>query len=307
MSVFKESIDGYKLQEWLEQKIWPMEAKLTEEDIYTATIFSCIEMIKTGTTTINDMYFYTEKIIKAALDMGIRLETTRTLMNVQKDGDIRITELDSLIKEYANKYNTIAFNVGVHGLYTTDKDYVKKCIEFARKNGLIVHIHFCENNKEVADIEKMYNKKPVEVLKELNSDTKLVLAHSVVLEENDINILSKMNVSISHCPISNLKLGCGVAKISYMLEKGINISLGTDGQGSGSSLDMFEVMKYTALLQKGIEKKPEIMNAYEILKMATINGAKAVGMEEKTGSIEVRKKSRFNNYKYRYRSYPANQ
>ncbi|MDR0979325.1 MAG: amidohydrolase [Lachnospiraceae bacterium] len=289
MSIFRETIDGYKLKEWLEQKIWPMEDKLTEEDIYMATILSSIEMIKTGTTTINDMYFYPEKIIKAALEMGIRMQTTRTLMNIQKDGSARISELNRLIEEYKDKYNTIGFNVGIHGLYTTDAEYVKKCVDFAEQNNLVVHMHFCENTEEVLDIENKYNKKPIEVLKELILNTKTILAHSVVLNKEDIDELSDMNISISHCPISNLKLGCGIANINYMLEKGINISLGTDGQGSGSNLDMFEVMKFTALLQKGIEEKPEIIDAYEVLKMATINGAKALGLENTIGSIDVGK------------------
>jgi len=285
MSIFRETLDGYNLQDWLSKKIWPMEDKLTNEDIYYASYLSFIEMIKTGTTTINDMYSFAEEIIKAMQETGIRLQTTRTLMSLNSP-EKRLVELQELIDEYGKKYDTLTLNTGIHGLYTSDEPYVEKGIEIAKKNNLPIHIHFCENTTEVNDIEKAYGRKPVQVLKEKFQNTKLILAHCVKLSEEDIDEIKDMDISVAHCPISNLKLGCGVAKIKYMLEKGINVGLGTDGQGSGSNLDLFETMKYTALLQKGITENPECLPAYEVLKMATINGAKALGLEEKIGSIE---------------------
>lgn len=287
MSIFRETVDGYSLQEWLTDKIWPMEDKLTNEDIYYASSLSFIEMIKTGTTTINDMYF-SEDIIKAALEKGIRIQTTRTLMNLfgEEEGKNRITELEELLKKYKGKYDTITFNVAIHGLYTSSREYVQNCIEFAKENELSVHIHFCENEKEVEDIEKAYNEKPIEILEKEFKDVKTILAHCVKLSKEEIERLSKLDVSVSHCPISNLKLGCGVANISEMIQNNINVSIGTDGQGSGCNLDLFEAMKFTALLQKGIKENPKLMSAYEVLKMGTINGAKALGLEEKIGSIE---------------------
>jgi len=124
------------------------------------------------------------------------------------------------------------------------------------------------------------------VLKEKFNNHKMILAHCVKLTEEDINKMKDMNISISHCPVSNLKLGCGIAKIKYMQEVGINVTLGTDGQGSGSNLDLFETMKYTALLQKGVTEDPRNLRAYDVLKMATINGAKALGLDNKIGTIE---------------------
>lgn len=290
MSIFRETIDGYNLQDWLTKKIWPMEDKLTIEDIYYASYLSNIEMIKSGTTTINDMYFMTDSIIKSALDSGIRLQTTRTLMgNSSNEFDnSKIKELEELIKKYDNN-DRITFNIGIHGLYTTEENYIKKCISLANKYNLPVHIHFCENTKEVEDIIKIYKRKPIDVLKDNFSANKLILAHCVKLTQEEIDELSKLNISISHCPVSNLKLGCGIANIKYMKEKKINISLGTDGQGSGSNLDLFETMKYTALLQKGVNEDPTIMSAYEIIKMATINGAKALGLDDIVGSIDIGK------------------
>ena len=289
MSIFRETVDGYSLQDWLTQKIWPMEDKLTNNDIYYASYLSFLEMIATGTTTINDMYFMTEDIIKAALDSKVRMQTTRTLMDDGKtnQGELRLKELEELLEKYNNKYENITWNIGIHGLYTTNREYIKKCIEFAKKRNLPIHMHFCENTKEVEDIKQIYRQNPIEVLLEEFKDTKIILAHGVKIEVEDIKKLKQIkDVSISHCPVSNLKLGCGIANISEMINEEINVSLGTDGQGSGSNLDLFEAMKYTALLQKGKQENAMLMPAYEALKMATINGAKALGLENKIGSIE---------------------
>jgi len=292
MSIFRETVDGYSLQEWLTQKIWPMEDKLTKEDIYHASMLSFIEMIKTGTTTINDMYFMTEDIIKAAREAKIRLQTSRTLMGEDDEaGNKRIEELENLLEKEQGKNELITFNIGVHGLYTASREYVQKCVKFAKEKGLPIHIHFCENTKEVEDIKNSYHTTPTKVLKQECSDVKLILAHSVKVPKEDIEELKKLDVSISHCPVSNLKLGCGVASITEMLKQGINVTIGTDGQGSGSNLDLFEEMKYTALLQKGIEEDATLLPAYEVLKMATINGAKALGLEKEIGSIEEGKKA----------------
>ena len=290
MSIFRETIDGLKLQDWLQNKIWPMEAKLSDDDIYYASLLSFIEMIKTGTTTINDMYFKTDSIIKAKDIMGVRLQTTNFLMNQFNDGDTRINILKEILKKYKDHDDTLSFNVGLHGLYTSDLDYIKKCIELAKNLDIPLHMHFCENDAEVSDIIKLHNKKPIELLNE-NFNIHTVLAHAVKLSDDDIKKMANLNIHVSTCPISNLKLGCGIAKVSEMLNNSINVSIGTDGQGSGSSLDMFEAMKYTALLQKGINEDPTIINAYDVLKMATINGAKALKMDDKIGSITEGKKA----------------
>ena len=287
MSIFRETLDGYNLQDWLEKKIWPMEDKLTESDIYYGSKLSFIEMIKTGCTTINDMYFMTDDIINAAIDTGIRLQTTRTLMNMnEEDGIQRLKELDELLEKYRNKNELITFNAGIHGLYTTNLQYVEKCIEFAKEKELLVHMHFCENKKEVEDIKNIYKENPIDILEKEFIGVKSILAHCVKLSKEDIKRLSKLNISVSHCPVSNLKLGCGIANINEMIENNINVSLGTDGQGSGSNLDLFETMKFTALLQKGIQENAVSMPAYEVLKMATINGAKALNLEDKIGSLQ---------------------
>lgn len=288
MSIFRETVDGLGLQDWLSKKIWPMEDKLTNDDIYNASLLSFLEMIKTGTTTINDMYFMTEDIIRAAKKLNIRLQTSRTLIDdLDNNGySKRIGELEELLEKYEGKNELTTFNVGIHGLYTSSRKYIRKCIELAKEKNLPIHMHFCENSKEIEDIKNIYESLPIEILEQEFKDMKLILAHCTKISRQDIEKLSKLDVSISHCPISNLKLGCGIANISEMLNCGINVTLGTDGQGSGCNLDLFETMKFTALLQKGINENSKLLTAYEVLKMGTINGAKALGLENKIGSIE---------------------
>ena len=285
MSVFRETVDGYKTQDWLKKEIWPREDKLTKEDVYWASLLSCVEMIKTGTTTVNDMYFFTDSIIKAALDSGIRLQTSRALLGQNKNDRSRFSELKELIEKY--KDNKITFNAGIHGLYTCNKEYMIECVKFAKDNSLPIHMHFCENEQEREDIIRDYKvSNPASVIESNFDGVHNLLAHCVKINSKDIQILKNTNTFISHCPISNLKLGCGIAPVKEMLDAGICVSLGTDGQGSGSNLDMFETMKFTALLQKGINENPQLLDSYDVLKMATINGAKALMLEKDIGSIE---------------------
>lgn len=287
MSIFRETLDGYTLQDWLNKKIWPMEDKLTREDIYYASLLSCIEMISTGTTLANDQYFMTEDTIKAANDTKMRLQVTRTVNDVGELGKQRLEELEKLILEYNGKYENITLNIGIHGLYTTGRETLEKLVELAEKYSLPVHMHFCENAQEAQDIKREYNvQRPVDVLKKYFTKTHNILAHVVKVSDEEIDEMSKMDISVAHCPVSNLRLGCGIAKIQQMHDKGINVTLGTDGQGSGSNLDMFETMKFAALLQKGVFENSANMESYEILKMATINGAKALKMEKSLGNIE---------------------
>lgn len=292
MSIFREIVDGYPLQRWLEEKIWPIEAKLIGKDIYNASLISFEEMIKTGTTTINDQYFFAENIIEAAKEKNVRIELTRVLMDIDGDGDKRIKELKDLIEMHNKKDDKITISVGIHGLYTCSPQYIEKCVSIAKEHNLTIHMHFCENEKEVEDIKRMYKVKyPGQVLEKYFGGTNTILAHCVELTKQDMKIIKDMNMSVAHCPVSNLRLACGIAKIEEMRKMGTNITIGTDGQGSGSNLDMFESMKFAALMQKGQFKDACAMPAYEVLKMATINGAKALNKAGEIGSIEVGKKA----------------
>ena len=287
MSIFRESVDGYTTQDWLTQKIWPIEDRLTDEDVYSSTLLSCGELIKTGTTTVNDHYFFENSVMKAILDSGMRAEMTRVVMDNVGDINQRFDELEKLIKENKDKYDRISLNVGIHGLYTSSSVCVKIGIELAKKYNLNVHMHYLENAQESGDISNNYNgRKPHEIVREYFGETNNIFAHCVKLTNDDFEVLKDYNISVAHCPVSNLKLACGVADLKKMKENNINISLGTDGQGSGCNLDMFETMKFAGLLQKGINEDPTLFPAYEILKMATINGAKALNKQHLIGSVK---------------------
>ena len=178
MSIFRDTLDGYGLQEWLNDKIWPMEDKLTAEDIYYSSYLSCIEMIKSGTTTFNDQYFETDATIKAVLETGLRMDATRTIMDIAGGGDLRLQELEELIKKYNNKYDTININVGIHSLYTASRECAKKAAELARKYNLYVHMHFLENSTELEQVKKLQETStPVDLLEGYFKGINMVLAH----------------------------------------------------------------------------------------------------------------------------------
>lgn len=286
MSIFRESCEGYDLTSWLNDKIWPAEAKLKEQDVYNGTVASCIEMIKSGTTTSNDDYFMEEGIIRAIKDCKVRNVTTRALMNLDENGDKRIEEFE----EYYNKYKDcelITFSVAPHSLYTCSKDYLVKCVKLAEKYNLPIHIHFSENKEEVNEVISRTGMLPAEYIESIGlTKHHLILAHGLQVDKKEYDILKNISGGIVHNPISNLKLGCGIANISEYMNNGILVALGTDGQGSCGSMDMFRTMGYTALLQKGINKDPKAIDSYEVLKLATVNGAKMLMLDNKIGMIK---------------------
>lgn len=291
MSLFKETVDGLPLQTWLEESIWPKEAKLTREDIYYASLLAFIEMIKTGTTTVNDHYFFQDEIIDASKKIGIHLIETRCLMDSDDNGEKRYQELLTFLDKYQPN-EQLDLSIGIHGLYTNSEEYVKKLTSLAKEKNLLVHMHFCEDENEVQTIKNNYQvDNPTEVLEKYFKDLKCVLAHCVKLTDKDIEIMKKLNVGVAHCPVTNLKLGSGIANITKLKNNNILVGLGTDGPGSGSNFDMFQVMRFAALIQKGIHENSMLMNSYDVLKMATIDGAKVLGLDGKIGSIEVGKQA----------------
>ena len=185
----------------------------------------------------------------------------------------------------------ITFSVAPHAIYTCSYEYLKRCANLAKELKLPIHIHFCENLDEVNNIKNKYHKSPLALLKELGYlENKLILAHATYISDLELKELKNRDVSFVHNPISNLNLGCGIADITKY-RKYVNITLGTDGQGSGNNLNLFKHMSYVDLLQKGIYKDPTIFSSYDVLKIATINGAKALGLGNLVGSITPGKKA----------------
>lgn len=290
MSVFRATNDSLTLEKWLQEKIWPIEDKLTDDDIYYTTMLSCIEMIKSGTTTSNYMYYNCNGSLKAIKECQVRSLFSRCLMDSDGGGDKRIEEFLKLYNENVSQ-DLITFSVAPHAIYTCSYEYLKRCANLAKELKLPIHIHFCENLDEVNNIKNKYHKSPLALLKELGYlENKLILAHATYISDLELEELKNRDVSFVHNPISNLNLGCGIADITKY-RKYVNITLGTDGQGSGNNLNLFKHMSYVDLLQKGIYKDPTIFSSYDVLKIATINGAKALGLGNLVGSITPGKKA----------------
>lgn len=281
MSIFRATNDNLNLDDWLNNKIWPIENNMTDEDIYYTTLLSCIEMIKTGSVIANDMYFGCNGSLKAISETKVRCLFGRCLI---ADKDENINELLNLIKN--NKNELIKFAVAPHAFYTCSKEYLKKCSDLALQYDLPLHIHFCENLNEVEGINNEYGT-TFNALKETGMlRNKLILAHGTFIDE--IEKLKNYDVSVVHNPISNLNLGCGCADI-VKYKNYVNIGLGTDSQGSGNNMNLFYHMSVVDLLQKGKYKDPTVYSSFDTLKMATIDGAVALGVDDIIGSIEIGK------------------
>ena len=293
MSIFRGYKDDRKLMDWLENAIFPVEDKLQPEDIYWNSYLSCLEMIKSGTTTCNDMYFGMNKVIEAIEATGLRAVVAWCLT------DDSIRDKVERTREYAKIYNNnpeskITIFTSPHAPYSCNPDTIKLCVDLAKELNTGLHIHLAETQNEVVTIRDRYDKTATEYLADLDVfDVPVVLAHGIYISDSDIEILKKHNIKggISHNPINNCKLSSGICDVVKLRKNGINVGLGTDGIGSTTTLDMFEEMKTAAYLQKVNTMEPTSIKAYDILKMATIEGAKVLGLEDSIGTIEAGKKA----------------
>lgn len=291
MSIFRATNDDLTLDSWLNDKIWPIEDKLTDDDLYYTTLLSMVEMIKTGSTCFNDMYFGYKGSIPAIKKCGVRGIYGRCLMgNMDKDSICRVDDFKKLYEEYKDD-DKIRLSIAPHALYTCNLEYLKLCSDLAKEYNLPIHIHLSENMNEVKTVTNKFGMKPMEVLDKLGMlEKRIILGHGTFLSDSEINMIKDRDVSVCTNPVSNLNLGCGIADLVKYKKNGINVCLGTDGQGSGNSLNLFYTMSLVDYLQKGKYEDPTVMSSYDVLKMATINGAKALGIDD-IGSIEVGKKA----------------
>ena len=265
------------LMEWLQTKIWPVEEKLTPEYIYWGTLSAMLEMLSTGTTCFADMYFEMDRVAEAVLGAGMRAALCRGI-TAGAPGKIESSLQNNL--ELAEKYHgregLITIQIGPHAPYTVPLDSMKLISEAAKSHGLGVHFHFLETEGELNNLG-MTPEKYLEDTGLINVPY-LTLAHSVWLEPATT---IPDNVTLIHNPCSNLKLGSGIMPLVYWLDRGIPVALGTDGASSNNRLDMWEEMRTTALLHKGVNKDPVCVSALDVLRMATYEGAKAYGFSQK--------------------------
>lgn len=295
MSLLRGYADDLPLEKWWFEKIYPIESKFTRKDIYFGSLLGGIEMVKSGTTTFIDFYYFIDETAKTTEQLGLRANLGIAVLDVKtfafKNAGQILAETEKIIKKY-QKNPLIQISLAPHMFQTLSLASYIKCHKLAQKYGILLQTHLAETKAEINFCLEKYGKRPTRLLAENKIlSEKTLVAHCCHLDNEDIKLLSSNSANISHCPISNQKLSSGAMPLSKLLKAGINISLGTDGASSNNNLDMFEEMKFAALKHKLIEKNPVIADAQIILDMATINGAKAIGKKNELGSLEIGKKA----------------
>jgi 5-methylthioadenosine/S-adenosylhomocysteine deaminase len=295
MALFRGLADDLSLDSWLNDHIWPMEANLNGEYCYIGALLGAVELIKSGTTTFSDMYFYMEDVARAVDEAGIRAALSYGMIDFG-DEEKRKAEIEENLALF-NACDGMAdgrINVffGPHSPYTASEELLVKTRQLADENGMKIHIHVSETQKEINDSLEEKGLRPFEYLEKIGFlGPDVIAAHCVWLSDEEIEIIKRHDVKISHNPCSNMKLASGIAPVSKLIENGICVSIGTDGASSNNNLDLIEEMKTASLLQKVSTLDPKVLNSNQAIEMATIKGAEALGMDSQIGSIEVGKKA----------------
>ncbi len=282
--------DDLPLKEWLEKHIWPIESKwLGPEFINDATELACLEMLKGGTTTYNDMYFYETHAAPAVKKFGMRAVLGAGILDfptrIANNMDEYFERAHELVNEFLND-ELITPSVAPHALYTCGPEGQKRAAQMAEKYDIPMHLHLSETRWEAEEIERMYGQRPVKFLDGLGVlSRRVIAAHCVWLDEEEIEILAKRRVGVSHCAESNLKLVSGYAPVAAMIRAGVKVTFGTDGAASNNDLNLFGEMGTASKLHKTVSGDPSALDAKTVVEMATIRGAEALGLGDKTGSI----------------------
>lgn len=292
MNLFRNYADDMLLQDWLTKKIWPLEKKLTAEAVHWASVLGIAELIKSGVTGFLDMYFFAEETIMVALETGIRAYIARGLTDEPLGMELQLRETRELYRKFDGKEGRIKIFAGPHAPYTCSPRYLKKVKALADELGIGIHIHLSETRQEVTDSIQQWRKTPIKHVYDLGIfERPTIAAHCVHVDDDDIQILKECNVSVAYNPTSNLKLASGFAPVEKMVKAGVNVSLGTDGASSNNNLNMFEEIHLASIVNKCVNYDATSIPAETAIKMATINGAKALGVDNELGSIEAGKKA----------------
>ncbi len=295
MTLLRGYGENLPLDRWLNEKIFPFEDKLTDNAIAASTTLACAEMIRFGTVSFSDMYFFSQTMAKSILDSGIKCNLSRGL-TVFSDQDYEQLEAYKdnvdLLKNYQNAGNgRLKIDLCIHGEYTTTPKVVEAVAKHAKSENVNVHIHLSETKKEHEECKQRHGKTPTKYFADLGLfDQPTTAAHCVWVEDEDIEILKKYGVTVACNPVSNMKLASGFAPIPKMLEKGINIALGTDGCASNNNLNIMQDLYLFALLYKGVTGDPTVVTPKQALITATLNGFKAQGRID-SGKIAVGQKA----------------
>jgi 5-methylthioadenosine/S-adenosylhomocysteine deaminase len=287
MSLMRGYGDDIPLMKWLNERIWPVEAGLTGEDVYWGAMLSIAEMLKSGTTTFADMYFFMDEVARAVEESGIRADLSFGMVSFNDDWKERMDNCRRFFSEWNGKAEgRISVSLGPHAPYTCVPDFLEMARDLAGELGVKVHIHLAETQDEVEQIREKYGKTPIEYVNDIGIlECKVIGAHCVHLNETDMDIMKEKGVNAVHNAESNMKLASGISPVDKMLKKGINVALGTDSACSNNNLDMISEMRSAALLQKVGNMDAVALPAHRALEMATVNGARALGLEQELGQV----------------------
>ncbi|MCI2425952.1 amidohydrolase [Candidatus Acetothermia bacterium] len=295
MVLFRGLADDLPLKEWLEREIWPIEKNLQPHEVYWFALLGMAEMIRSGTTAFADMYFYMDEVARAVEESGMRALLAYGIIaeSYNAHGRRELEIARNLITDWHGKA-TGRINVALapHSPYTCSYDILEKTRDIAVSTGVMIHTHLSETTDEVERSYAERGMSPVQYLASLDLfSVPTLAAHCVHVNEADIALLAEHNVMVAYNPTSNAKLASGIAPVVQMKAAGVNVALGTDGAASNNNLDMLEEMRWAALLQKVATKDPTAIPAIEALRMATCNGATAIGINESVGRLSVGKRA----------------
>jgi len=267
------------LMEWLQEKIWPVEARLRPEHVYWGTMLALLEMVSRGITCFADMYFFMDQAAEAARQAGMRCALCRGLGGSDEK---KLEEGVDLVRRFHEPAGMIHVQLGPHAIYTVPPEAFREISMTARDLGVGIHTHWLETEWEAGYIRGELRRDPVDLLFEvgLSEVPHAILAHGVWFPEDRLEPLAGGNMAVAHNPNSNLKLGSGIAPVPSFLESGVRVALGTDGAASNNRLDIWDEMRTCCLLHKGVRRNPCTVRASEVLRMATLDGARALGFED---------------------------
>jgi 5-methylthioadenosine/S-adenosylhomocysteine deaminase len=294
MALLRGLADDLALMDWLNHHIWPAEAKhVSDEFVYDGSMLAAAEMLRGGTTTVNDMYFHHEAVARAGIASGMRTVVGCSILEFPtgyaENADGYLTKAMSAIDSFKGEAG-ICFTLAPHAPYTVSDSTFSRVVGLAEQHELGIHCHIHETKDEIESSLNQYQKRPLQRLHELGVlSSKLVAAHVVHANDEEIALLAQQGVHVAHNPASNLKLASGFARIHAMQNAGVNVGLGTDGAASNNKLDLLGDMRLAALLAKSESGNPSALNAATALEMATLSGAKALGLEYEIGSLLVGK------------------
>jgi 5-methylthioadenosine/S-adenosylhomocysteine deaminase len=294
MALMRGFADDMPLMQWLEERIWPAEAKhVSPQFVYDGTLLACAEMLRGGITCFNDMYFFPGDTARAALDMGMRAALGLIVVDFPS---AYATDADDYVakglaqRDALREHALLSFCMAPHAPYSVSDKAFSRVITLAEELDLPVHMHVHETRDEIERSQAQHGVRPLERLRRLGLvGPNLIAVHAIHLTQEEIELLLQNDSSVAHCPSSNLKLANGFAPVAPMLAHGVNVGLGTDGSASNNRLDMFQEMRQAALLAKAVVADARALPAYQALSMATLGGARALRLDHAIGSIEAGK------------------